>query len=44
MTYREKDKKEAVEPENAEAVIEEQVQEFNGYLNPYSVNLLSLTP
>jgi len=33
LTYREKDKKE-------ESVIEEQIQEFNGYRNPYSYNLI----
>lgn len=40
LIYREKDKKEAVQPENEEAFVEEQVQEFNGYLNPYSANLI----
>ncbi|MCL2248009.1 MAG: AAA family ATPase [Oscillospiraceae bacterium] len=40
LTYREKDKKEAAQSEHDEAVIEEQVQEFNGYLNPYSKNLI----
>lgn len=40
LTYREKDKKEAVEPENEEMVAEEQVMEFNGYTNPYSSNLI----
>jgi len=40
LTYREKDKKEAVQPENEEAVNEEQVQEFNGFMNPYSANLI----
>ena len=40
LTYREKDKKEAVQPENEETVVDEQVQEFNGYMNPYSINLI----
>lgn len=40
LTYREKDIVETIQPENEEAVIEEQVQEFNGYLNPYSANLI----
>jgi len=40
LTYREKDKKEAIQPENEEALLEEQVMEFNGYLNPYSNNLI----
>jgi len=40
LTYREKDKKEAVQPENEEVAVEEQVMEFNGYMNPYSSNLI----
>ena len=40
LMYREKDKKEAMQPENEEAIIEEQIQEFKGYLNPYSANLI----
>lgn len=40
LIYREKDKKEAVQPENEEMLIEEQVMEFNGYTNPYSRDLI----
>lgn len=40
LTYREKDKKEAVQPENEGVAVEEQVQEFNGYRNPYSSSLV----
>lgn len=40
LSYREKDKKEAVQPENEEAVVEEQVQASKGYRNPYSSNLI----
>lgn len=40
LTYREKDKKEAVQPENEEIVAEEQALEFAGYTNPYSSNLI----
>ena len=40
LTYREKDKREAVQPENEENIIEEQVMELSGYTNPYSSNLL----
>lgn len=40
LTYREKDKKEAIQPENEETLAEEQVQSFNGYMNPYSTNLI----
>lgn len=40
LTYREKDRKEAIQPENKEAVIEGQVMAFNGYMNPYSNNLM----
>ena len=40
LIYREKDKKEAVQPENEEALVEEQVMEFSGYMNPYSNNLI----
>jgi hypothetical protein len=40
LTYREKDRKEAVIPENEEAEVEEQVQESTGYRNPYSTSLI----
>lgn len=40
LTYREKDKKETVQLENEEANIEEQIQEHNSYLNPYSAKLI----
>jgi len=40
LTYREKDKKEVVQPENEEAIVKEQVMEFNGYMNPYSNHLI----
>jgi 5-methylcytosine-specific restriction protein B len=40
LTYREKDKKEAVQPENEEIVSEEQAMEFAAYTNPYSSNLI----
>lgn len=40
LIYREKDKQEAVQPENEEALFEEQIMEFNGYMNPYSNNLI----
>ena len=36
LIYREKDKKEAIQPENKEIIAEEQAMEFNGYTNPYS--------
>jgi len=39
LIYREKDKKEAVKPENAETEVEEQVQVTSGYRNPYSISL-----
>ena len=40
LTYREKDKKEAVQPENENAIAEEQDIAFKGYTNPYSGNLI----
>ena len=40
LTYREKDNKEAVQPENEEAIVEEQAIVFSGYTNPYSNNLV----
>lgn len=40
LTYREKDKREAAQPENEEVMVEEQIMEFNGYANPYSKNLI----
>jgi len=40
LIYREKDKKEAVQPENVENIIDEQVMEFSGYINPYSNELI----
>lgn len=40
LIYREKDDKEAIQPENEEAAIEEQIMEFSGYRNPYSSNLI----
>ncbi len=40
LTYREKDRKESMQPENEEAAVEEQVQAFSGYRNPYSSSLI----
>jgi 5-methylcytosine-specific restriction protein B len=41
LVYREKEKKEAVQPENEEAAVEEQVQATSGYRNPYSSSLIA---
>lgn len=38
LTYREKDKKETVQPKDAE--VREQVQASSGYRNPYSISLI----
>lgn len=40
LTYREKDKKESIQPENEEIIAEEQVMELKGYMNPYSNDLI----
>ena len=40
LIYREKDKKEAMQPENEETKAEEQVQATSGYRNPYSSSLI----
>ncbi len=40
LLYRAKDKKEVVQPENEESAIVKQIQEINGYRNPYSTNLI----
>ncbi|MGN0363972.1 MAG: McrB family protein [Bilifractor sp.] len=41
LTYRDKDERENKDEEKEEAVKEELVQQFNGYLNPYSSMLIS---
>ncbi|MCI2063185.1 MAG: AAA family ATPase [Eubacteriaceae bacterium] len=40
LIYREKEEKESVQSESEEAVAEELVQQFNGYINPYSAMLI----
>jgi 5-methylcytosine-specific restriction protein B len=40
LIYREKDKNEAMQPENEEAEVEEQIQTTSGYRNPYSSSLI----
>lgn len=40
LTYREKDKKEAIQPENEEIIVEEQVIGLKSYMNPYSNDLI----
>lgn len=40
LVYREKDKKEAIQLENQEIINDEQIMEFNGYMNLYSNNLI----